>query len=85
MKKYRDLNPQFIFGLPGFNFRNNEIGAILGLNQLKRLNNNILKRNQNHKYFLSKINKSKFFTDFDLNGSSNYAFNLIMKIKIMYL
>tara|TARA_X000000950_G_scaffold287023_1_gene397704 strand:+ start:81 stop:1250 length:1170 start_codon:yes stop_codon:yes gene_type:complete len=81
LKKYKDLNPQFIFGLPGFNFRNNEIGAILGLNQLKRLNNNISKRNQNHKYFLSKINKSKFFTDFDLIGSSNYAFNLIMKKK----
>lgn len=80
-KKYKNLNPQFIFGLPGFNFRNNEIGAILGLNQLKRLNNNIFKRNQNHQYFLSKINKSKFFTDFDLNGSSNYAFNLIMKNK----
>lgn len=81
LKKYKDLNPQFIFGMPGFNLRNNEIGAILGLSQLKRLNNNILKRNQNHKYFLSKINKSKFFTDFNLSGSSNYAFNLIMKDK----
>tara|TARA_B100000886_G_C20382742_1_gene474638 strand:- start:141 stop:1295 length:1155 start_codon:yes stop_codon:yes gene_type:complete len=81
LKKYKDLNPQFIFGMPGFNLRNNEIGAILGLSQLKRLNNNILKRNQNHEYFLSKINKSKFFTNFDLSGSSNYAFNLIMKDK----
>ena len=80
-KNYKDLNPQFIFGLPGFNFRNNEIGAVLGINQLKRLNKNIKKRNSNHKYFLNKIDKSKFFTDFDLIGSSNYAFNLIMKKK----
>ncbi len=77
----KDLNSQFIFNLPGFNVRNNEIGAILGISQLLRLNNNIIKRNQNHKLFLSKIDKSKFFTDFDLIGSSNYAFNLIMKKK----
>ncbi len=81
LKKYKDLNPQFIFGLPGYNFRNNEIGAILGLNQLKRLNDNILKRNRNHKYFLSKIDKTKYYTNFDLKGSSNYALNLIMKKK----
>ena len=80
-KKYKDLNPQFIFALPGFNVRNNELGAILGINQLKRLNFNVKKRNQNHTYFLKKINKSKFYTEFDLSGSSNYAFNLIMKEK----
>ena len=80
-KKYKDLNPQFIFALPGFNVRNNELGAILGINQLKRLNFNVKKRNQNHTYFLKKINKSKFYTEFDLSGSSNYAFNLTMKEK----
>jgi len=79
--KYRNLNPQFIFGLPGYNVRNNELGAILGLSQLKRLDINIKKRNENHKYFLSKINKSNFFYEFDLVGSSNYAFNLIMRKK----
>ena len=81
LKKNKDLNSQFIFNLQGYNLRNNEIGAILGLSQLKRLNKNVDKRNQNHKYFLSKINKLKFFTDFDLVGSSNYAFNLILKDK----
>ena len=67
-KKNKDLNPQFIFALPGLNVRNNELGAILGINQLKRLDKNIKKRNQNHIYFLNKINKSKFHTDFDLSG-----------------
>lgn len=81
INKYKDLNPQFIFKMPGFNLRNNEIGAILGLNQLKRLDKNIKKRNLNHKYFLSRIDKTKFYTDFNLEGSSNYAFNLIMKEK----
>tara|TARA_B110000003_G_C16634556_1_gene527899 strand:+ start:212 stop:1381 length:1170 start_codon:yes stop_codon:yes gene_type:complete len=81
IKNHKDLNPQFIFALPGLNVRNNELGAILGINQLKRLNFNIKKRNQNHNYFLKKINKSKFYTEFDLSGSSNYAFNLIMREK----
>ena len=79
IKNHKDLNPQFIFALPGLNVRNNELGAILGINQLKRLNFNVKKRNQNHNYFLKKINKSKFYTEFDLSGSSNYAFNLIMR------
>ena len=50
-KKYKDLNKSFIFLNPGFNFRNNEIGAIIGINQLKRLNKNIIKRNQNLRFF----------------------------------
>lgn len=77
MKQYPDLNPQFIFYNSGYNFRNNEINAIIGLNQLKKLNYNIKKRNQNHQNFLNKINKKKYFTNFDLLGSSNYAFNII--------
>ena len=39
---------------------NNEIGGIIGINQLKYLNKNIVKRNKNHKYFLENIN-DKFF------------------------
>ena len=81
IKKFPHLNPEFIFSMQGFNFRNNEIGAIIGLNQLKRLDNNIKKRNSNFKYFLNKINQNNFYTDFDLKGSSNYAFNLIMRNK----
>ena len=81
IKHYPDLNPQFIFLNSGYNFRNNELNAIIGLNQLKRLNSNIKKRNINHKYLLSKINKDKYFTYFDLIGSSNYAFNIVIKEK----
>ncbi|SVD83165.1 uncharacterized protein METZ01_LOCUS436019, partial [marine metagenome] len=32
-----DLNPDFIFSFPAYNFRNNEIGGIIGRSQLKRL------------------------------------------------
>ena len=52
IEKYRDLNEKFIFTRPAFNFRNNEIGAIIGLEQLKRLDNMIEKRAKNFELFL---------------------------------
>ena len=85
-KKYKDLNTQFIFQFPAYNLRNTEIGGVLGLQQIKRLDKNIFKRTKNLKYFLKKLNAEFFFTGFNLVGSSNYAFNVILKkknIKIM--
>ncbi len=80
-KKYKDLNSQFIFKYPAYNLRNNEIGGILGQSQIKRLNKNIKKRNNNHLLFLKKLNKNVFFTQYNLKGHSNYALNLILKKK----
>lgn len=79
--KHKDLNEKFIFLNPGFNFRNNEIGAVLGINQLKRLNINIKKRNLNFKLFLKKLSHSTYYKNFSLDGISNYAFPLILKTK----
>lgn len=75
---YPDLNPLFIFTHPGFNVRNNEIGALIGISQLRRLDDMIKKRADNFFYFLSKM-PHWVFTDFYLEGQSNYAFNLILK------
>ena len=74
-----DLNPEFIFVHTGFNVRNTEIGGILGLSQLKRLDENIKVRTRNLHLFLNLINQEFFQTDFKVEGSSNYAFNLILK------
>ena len=79
--KHKDLNSDFIFFTEGFNVRNTEFAAVIGIEQIKRLNQNIKTRNQNHKLFLKKIRKDIFFTDFDLNGSSNYGLHLILKKK----
>jgi CDP-6-deoxy-D-xylo-4-hexulose-3-dehydrase len=73
-----NLNPEFIFAFPAYNVRNNEIGGILGKSQLKRLDENIVKRTRNLVYFLNKLDPIKFKTDFKLEGSSNYAFNLVL-------
>lgn len=73
------VHPDFIFTMPAYNLRNNELGAIMGMNQLKRLDANIQNRNDNHTYFLSKLNGDLYRTDFNLEGASNYAFNLVLK------
>ena len=78
-RKLKDLNSDFIFLTEGFNLRNNELSAVIGLQQLKRLNKIIKARNANHRLFINNLRKDIFFTDFDLKGSSNYAFQLILK------
>ncbi len=81
IKKHKDLSPKFIFLYPTFNFRNNEIGATIGINQLKKLDNNNLKRTKNFKHFLNKLDAKKYWKDFLIKGSSNYAFPIILKTK----
>jgi CDP-6-deoxy-D-xylo-4-hexulose-3-dehydrase len=78
-KKYPDLNSEFIFLYPAHNMRPTEIGGILGLSQLKRLSKNIQKRNNNFEFFLSLLDSSKYRTDLDLRGHSNYALIVILK------
>ena len=78
IKEYQDLNEKFIFTKPAFNFRNNEIGALIGIEQLKRLDNMIQKRARNFEYFLNLL-PDWCYKDFNLNGQSNYAFNIILK------
>ena len=74
-----ELNPDFIFALPGFNMRNTEIGAVIGRNQLKRLDENNAKRRENFALFLKLLDGQKYVDDFDLEGSCNYAFNLVLR------
>ncbi|MCQ8102492.1 DegT/DnrJ/EryC1/StrS aminotransferase family protein [Methylomonas sp. SURF-2] len=72
------LNPDFIFAYPAYNTRNTEIGGIMGRSQLKRLDTIVQRRTENLLRFLDQIDSSKYRTDFKLEGSSNYAFNLIL-------
>ena len=79
IKKYPKLSPKFIFLYPAFNFRNNEVGAVIGLSQLKSLNKNNKLRIRNFKLFLNFLDGTHYRKDFDLKGSCNYAFPLILK------
>ena len=80
-KRYTDLNSDFIFYTEGFNVRNTELAAVIGIEQIKRLNKNINLRNRNHKIFLSNLRDDIFYKDFELKGSSNYGLHLILKRK----
>tara|TARA_B100001123_G_scaffold444101_1_gene591986 strand:- start:350 stop:1528 length:1179 start_codon:yes stop_codon:yes gene_type:complete len=81
IKKYPKLSPKFIFLYPGYNLRNNEVGAAIGLSQLKSLNKNNIKRKRNFNLFLNLIDKSKYRTNFLMEGSCNYAFPVILNKK----
>lgn len=76
---YPDLNPAFIFAFPSHNMRSTEINAILGRSQLKRLDSNNAIRTRNLKLFLQNLDPEKFQVDFAVEGSSNYAFTLILR------
>jgi CDP-6-deoxy-D-xylo-4-hexulose-3-dehydrase len=77
--EYPDLNPDFIFAHAGYNVRSTEINAIIGRSQLPRLNENVRKRTANLLLFLENLDPAVYRTDFRTEGSSNYAFTLILR------
>jgi len=77
--KHPDLSSDFIFAYPAYNVRNTEIEAVLGRSQLKHLDENNAKRKKNFELFLKNLDSNKYRTDFNLEGSCNYAFNLVIK------
>jgi CDP-6-deoxy-D-xylo-4-hexulose-3-dehydrase len=82
-RRYAEENPQlspdFIFAFPAFNVRSTEMNAVLGRSQLRRLDACNARRRENFALFLSRIDPAKYRTDFAVEGSCNYAFNLILR------
>jgi CDP-6-deoxy-D-xylo-4-hexulose-3-dehydrase len=78
-EQYPDLNPDFIFAFPAYNVRPTEIGAVIARSQLRRLDANNAVRRRNLELFLSHLDPSKYRTDFETEGSCNYAFTLILR------
>ena len=72
-----DVNPLFTFAVPGYNMRSTEINAVLGSQQLQRLDSNIAARVENLKIWLDNLDPRKYFVDFKVEGNSNYALPLI--------
>ncbi len=73
-----DLNPLFTFAVPGYNMRSTELNAVLGLAQIKRLDDNVQARIDNLDTWLSNLSKEKYFVDFEVSGNSNFALPLII-------
>jgi len=78
---YPDLSKQFLFVTDGYNFRNDELSAVLGLSQLKRLDSYIKKRNENYLMFISLIEKYEnlFHIPKYHEGVSNFCFPIVCK------
>jgi CDP-6-deoxy-D-xylo-4-hexulose-3-dehydrase len=74
-----DLNPEFIFAYPAWNVRSTEINAVIGRSQLPRLDDNVRQRTENLRLFLDNLDGDTYQTDFATEGSSNYAFTLILR------
>lgn len=78
-RQHPDLNPDFIFAFPSYNMRSTEINAVIGRSQLKRLDENNRTRSRNLRLFLERLDDTRYHTNFETAGSSNYAFTLILK------
>lgn len=74
-----DTYPEFTFMVPGFNMRSTELNAVIGLNQLLRLDSNNKARRENFAVFLKRLDSKKYFVEFAAEGSVNYAFVLLVK------
>jgi CDP-6-deoxy-D-xylo-4-hexulose-3-dehydrase len=80
-KEYPDIQSQYLFMTDGYNFRSTELNAVLGINQLKRLDSMIKIRRDNFSLFVKIIeeNTSKFHSVYFQEGNSNFAFPLIAR------
>ena len=74
-----NVHPEFIFAFPSYNVRSTELNAVLGRNQLKRLDFNNDKRRRNLDLFLKNLDHKFYRTDFEVQGAVNYAFTLVLK------
>lgn len=79
-KKYKDIDFNFLFLTTGFNVRNTELAAVLGLTQLKKIDNFIKIRNKNHLKFINILKKfEKHLLLPYKNGISSFSLPLILK------
>lgn len=76
-----DIDPAFMFITDGFNFRNHEVCAVLGLSQIKKLDKNINIRKNNFKYWYDIVsqNNTKFILPEYQEGNSSFCFPIITK------
>jgi len=79
--KYPNIDPQFLFLTDGYNFRSTELNAVLGIQQLKRLDRNIEIRKKNYKMFLDILKKFEehFYIPSDSETNSSFSFPLVCR------
>lgn len=86
-KMYPELNSSFLFVTDGYNFRNHEIPAVLGLSQIKRLDDMIDSRRKNYDEYLNIMSEhiDKFYIPYTGRDNSSFCFPLIARSHYTYL
>ena len=80
IKRYPDVDKRFMFITDGYNFRNNEFGAVLGLSQLPRLDDMIKRRREVCDKFVSILKKyDDIFHIPNFDGNSSFCLPFIVK------
>ena len=75
----RDIDPSFLFMTDGYNLRNHEICAVLGLSQMKKLDKNIDIRRRNFSHWWVKVKASlhQYYCPQFQKGNSSFSFPII--------
>ncbi len=79
IKKYPNIDPKFLFLTDGYNFRNTELNAVLGIEQLKRLDENVEVRRKNFDCFIKLLDPEIFYAPYNDPGNSSFSFPFICK------
>ena len=76
-----DVNEQFLFGVDGYNFRNTEIGAVLGMSQLARLDAANARRREVFDQFVNMTWRKypDVFESFNTEGNSSFCLPFVCK------
>ncbi len=81
-RRYKDIDFRFLFLSTGFNVRNTELSAVLGLTQLKHLDRYIAIRNNNYKKFTNILSSYRNFLIIPYrNGVSSFVLPFLLKYK----
>lgn len=83
ISQYPDINPKFLFLTDGYNFRNTELNAVIGLEQLKRLDRNIELRRTNYSHFMNHLSSMRelFYVPKYDEFNSSFTFPLVCKTR----
>tara|TARA_E500000318_G_scaffold23159_1_gene23560 strand:+ start:555 stop:1814 length:1260 start_codon:yes stop_codon:yes gene_type:complete len=80
-QRWNKIDKQFLFMTDGYNFRNHEISAVLGIRQLRRLSDMVERRKINHTIFCNMLTSYKdiFYPIHDNLGNSSFCLPFVCK------
>jgi CDP-6-deoxy-D-xylo-4-hexulose-3-dehydrase len=85
--EHPEIIPTFLFATDGYNFRNTELGAVLGLEQIKKLDKIVKLRNKNYLEYHSIISKRPdlfHIPSCNIEQMSSFALPFVCKNKDVY-